>query len=182
MSLGWVAMQAGLPPMTASERDTPHVADRAAAAARPALVAGLRGVVEVGAARTLQQVAGGGGAVAQLAGGAGQQRAGQHGVVALHGGIRGQVAVAHQRADAQAAIARCLDAVQAQRIDVDEMGGRLDLQLHQVQQIGAPGDEARIGALRDRGGGLGRRAGALEAEGFHAAPPATRVIASAMLE
>jgi hypothetical protein len=84
---------------------------RRAAAARLALVAGLVGVVEVRAAGALQQVAGGGRLVAQLARGTGQQRARQHAVVAPHASFGGQVGVAHQRADAQAAVGRGLDAV-----------------------------------------------------------------------
>ena len=47
---------------------------RGAAGAGAALVAGLRDVLEVAAARALEQVAADGGEVAQLAGGAGEQR------------------------------------------------------------------------------------------------------------
>jgi hypothetical protein len=81
MSLGCVAMQ----DRWADDGMLAGVAaDGRAAAARLALVAGLVGVVEVGAAGALQQVAGGGRLVAQLAGGARQQRARQHRVVAPH--------------------------------------------------------------------------------------------------
>jgi hypothetical protein len=162
MSLGWVAMQASLPP-----------------------VAGLVGVVEIGAARALEQIAGRGGAVAQLHGGAGQQRARQHRVILPHALVRGQVGVAHQRADAQAALRRGLDLVQRQAVHVDQMLRRFDLQLHQVQQIGAAGDEAA--ARRAEGGRrrLGRGLRALIGECPHAALPAappTSVIASTMFE
>ena len=178
---GWVAMQASLAPITASWRL--NAADGAAAAARLALVAGLVGVVEVGAARALQQVAGGGGLVAQLARGAGQQRARQHAVVAPHALVGGQVGVAHQRADAQAALRRRLDLVERQAVDVDQVRGRLDLQLHQVEQVGAAGDElARRACAATAAAASAGRCGALVGEGLHARTPATSVIASTMLE
>ena len=110
MSLGWVAMQASLAPTTACWRLKPPM--RRAAAAGLALVAGLVGVVEVRAARALQQVAGGRRLVAQLARGAGEQRARQHAVVAPHALVGGEIGVAHQRADAQPALRRRLDLVE----------------------------------------------------------------------
>ena len=159
-----------------------EAADGGAAAAGLALVAGLVGVIEIRAARPLQQIARGGRLVAQLAGGAGHQRARQHGIVAPHARIGGKIGVADQRADAQAAVRRRLDPVEAEVIDVDQMLRRLDLQLHQIEQIGAAGDEfGALGAQRGRGGVRGR-ARALIAEGSHAFLPATSVIASAMLE
>ena len=123
-------------------------ADRRAAAARDALVARLVGVVEVGAARALQQVARGRRHVAQLAGGAGQQRAREHAVVAPDARIGGEIGVADQRADAQAAVRRRLDLVEAEAVDVDQVRRRLDLELHQIEQVGAAGDELRARRAR----------------------------------
>src|SRR5205085_8626330 len=75
-----------------------------------------------------------------------------------------------------------LDAVQRQRVHVDEVRGRLDLQLHQVQQVGAAGDELRGRMARHRSGGFGGRVGAFVGEGLHVRTPATSEIASTMLE
>ena len=103
MSLGCVAMQASLAPtiaMLAAE-----AADRRAAAAGLAFVARLVGVVEVGAARALQQVAGGRGLVAQLARRAGEQRARRARRSRGARVVGGEIGVAHQRADPQAAVA-----------------------------------------------------------------------------
>ena len=87
-------------------------ADRAAAAAGLALVAGQVGVVEIRTARALQEIARGGRLVAQLPRGAGQQRARQQRIVATHAFVRGEIGVAHQRADAQAAVRRHFDLVE----------------------------------------------------------------------
>ncbi|MNL27327.1 hypothetical protein D3C87_1489120 [compost metagenome] len=114
------------------------------AAARCALVAGLVGVVEVRTAGALQQIAGRRGAVAQLPRGAGQQGARQHAVVPAYAHVGRQISVAHQGADAQAPFGRRLDLVQRQAIDIDEVRGCLDLQLHQIQQIGAACNEAGL--------------------------------------
>ena len=120
-------------------------ADRRAAGAGLPFVAGLGRVVEVIAAGPLQQVAGRGRLVAQLARGAGQQRAAQHARSAPHARVGREVAVAHQRADAQAAVGGVLDPVERQTVDVDEVCGRLDLDLHQVEQVGAAGEEFGAG-------------------------------------
>ena len=67
--------------------------------------------------------------------------------------MRGQVGVAHQRADAQAAVCRHLDLVQRQAIDVDEMRRRLDLEFHEIEKVGAAGDElGAVDACCGRGG------------------------------
>ena len=159
-----------------------EAADRAAAAAGPPLVARLVGVVEIRAARPLQQVAGGGRLVAQLARSAGDQRAGQHAVVAPHARVGRKIGVAHQRADPQPAVGSRLDLVQREVVDVDQVRRRLDLQLHQIEQVGAASDElGTLGADR-RGGGFGRRAGPFVGERFHDFTPATSAIASWMLE
>ena len=82
----------------------------------------------------------------------------EHAVVAAHARIGGEIGVAHQRADPQPAFRRRLDLVEAEIVHVDQVRRRLDLQLHQVEQVGAAGDE--LGALdaRRRGGGFGGRA------------------------
>ena len=67
-------------------------ADRRAAAARLALVAGRRRVIEIGAARPLQQIAAGGGHVAQLLRGAGEDGAGEQRIALLDQRVVGEVA------------------------------------------------------------------------------------------
>ena len=84
-------------------------AERRAARAGLALVAGHVAVVEIEAARALQQVAAGRRLVAELAGGAREQRLRQHRIALPHPRVGGEVAVAHLRADAQAAVRRLLD-------------------------------------------------------------------------
>lgn len=120
-------------------------AARGASAARLALVAWRVGVVEILAAGTLQQVAAGAGHVAQLRRGAGEDRLGEQGIVRLHGGIPGQFGVADQGPDQQAAGGRPADA-QRQAGDVDESPGPGNVFLHQVEQVGAAGDVARLRA------------------------------------
>jgi hypothetical protein len=64
----------------------------------------------------------------------------------------GEVAVAHQRADLEAAVIRARDPVEAlQPVDVDEARRRHRLDLHQVEEVGATGDESgSVGCRRDR--------------------------------
>ena len=107
MSDGCVAMQASLVP-----EDRVHAVDaldRRAAAAGLALVAGRRGVVEIVAARPLQQVAAGRCHVAQLLRGARQDRAGEQRIALLDQRMVGEIGIRHERADAQAAVRRLLD-------------------------------------------------------------------------
>ena len=159
-----------------------EAAERGAAAAGHALVARQVGVVEVGAAGSLQQVAGRGCLVAQLPGGTRQERARENAIVAAHDGMGGQIGVAYPGADPQAAFRSGFDLVQRELVDIDEVRGRLDLQLHQVEEVRAARDE--LGALDpcSRGGGLGGRARPFVGEGLHRFAPATSVIASWMLE
>jgi hypothetical protein len=162
-------------------------ADGRAAAARIAFVAGLVGIVEIRAAGALQQVAGSGRLVAQLGRGACHESARKHRVVAPYPHVGGQIGIAHQGADAQSAIRCRLDLVQAQAVDVDQVRRRLDLEFHEVEQVGAAGDEARAWYFHDRCRGFGRRSGAFVGKGPHDfapaldAPPAS-VIASMMFE
>ena len=159
-----------------------EAADGRAAAAGLAFVAGLVGVVEIGATGALEQVARGRRLVAQLARGAREQRAREQAIVAPHAGIGGEIGVAHQRADAQPSLGGRFDLVERQPVDVDQMRWCLDLELHQVEQVGAAGNE--LGTLDASGcrRSLGGRVRALVSEGFHAFLPATSVIASTMLE
>jgi hypothetical protein len=154
----------------------------AAAAAGLALVAGLIRVVEVRAARSLQEVAGRGRLVAQLAGRTGHQRARQYGVIAAHARICREVGVAHQCTDAQPAVGRGFDAVEIEFVEIDQVRRGLDLQLHQVEQVGAARDEPGSGVFGDGCGRVGRCVGALVGEGFHDFTPATSAIASWIFE
>ena len=61
----------------------------------------------------------------------------------------------HQRADPQAAARGLLDLLERQPRDVDQPRGPLDVHLHQVDQIGAAGDEFG----RRVGGDLAHRVG-----------------------
>ena len=157
-------------------------AKRGTAAAGLAFVARLVGVIEIRATGALEQIAGGRRLVAQLAGGARKQRAREHAIVAPHALVGGEIGVAHQRADAQPAVGRRFDLVEREAVHVDQVRRRFDLELHQVEQVGAARNE--LGALDARAGGrgLGGRFRALVGEGFHAFLPATSVIASTMLE
>lgn len=113
------------------------------AAAGLALVAGHARVVEVRAARALQQVARGRRLVADLPRSASQQRLGQQRVVLAHTAVGSQVAVAYLGTDTQATLGAVLDHGQGQAADIDQVAGPLDAQLHQVDQIGTTGDKAR---------------------------------------
>ena len=77
--------------------------ESAAAGARLALVAGGRRVVEIEATRPLQQVAAGRGHVAELRRGAGEDGARQQRIARPDPLVIGEVAVRHERPDAQAA-------------------------------------------------------------------------------
>ena len=121
--------------------------DRRTTATGFALVARRRGVIEIIAARPLQQVAAGRGHVAQLLRGARQDRAGQQRIALLNQRVTGEIAVRHQRADPQAAPRRFLDGLERQPRDVDQPRRTFDVLLHQIDQVGAASDEfcCRIG-------------------------------------
>jgi hypothetical protein len=82
----------------------------------------------------------------------------------------------------QAAFGQCLDAVQRQSVHVDQMRRCLDLELHQVQQVGAAGDELCAWMAGDGGCSMRRGLRAFVGEGLHDLLPATSVIASMMFE
>ena len=103
-------------------------ADGRAAAAGLPFVAGLVGVVEIGTAGPLQQIAGGRRLVAQLAGSTGQQRPRQQSIIPTHPLVGGEIGVAHQCADPQSAFRRRLDLVERKPVHVDQVLRGLDLQ------------------------------------------------------
>ena len=115
--------------------------DGGATAARLALIAGRRRVVEVRASRALHEVAAGRRHIAELLGGAGHDRAGENRIVFLDERMIGKIGVAHERADAQPAARRIFDLPQRQPRDVDQLYRLLDIHLHQIDQIGAAGDD-----------------------------------------
>ena len=113
-----------------------------------ALVAGQVGAAEVAAAGALQEVAADGREVAHLRRRAGLDRLGQRRPVAPDLGMAGDVGQAGQRADTQRVGARIgpgLDAVERQAADVDQLPGRGRALLEKLQQVGAAGDERRVG-------------------------------------
>ena len=132
----------------------------AAVAARRACV----GLAEVRAARALQQVAAGGRHVAELRRCAGKERLRQYCVGFLHIRIPGEIRVAHHGADAEAAIGQLLDLVEREQVDIDQGLRRLHIQLHQVDQRGAAGDELRLPRARQ---GLVDARSFDVVEGFH---------------
>ena len=93
-----------------------------------------------------------------------------------------EVGVSHQRTDPQPTFGGALDLVEREAVHVDQMRRRLDLELHQIEQVGAAGDELRTRNPRRGGRSFGRCASTFISEGLHACLPATSVIASTMLE
>jgi hypothetical protein len=86
----------------------------------------------------------------------GEQRLREHSVVAHHRRMVREVGVAHQRTDAEATAGKRFDLVERQAVDVDDLLRTLDVQLHEVEKIGSPGDEADGRAeLRRRRGETG---------------------------
>src|SRR5437899_860125 len=80
----------------------------------------------------------------------------------------GEIGVADQRADADAAIGQMLDAIEPRQAgDVDETIRTADPALHQVEQIGAGREIGRTRHSRS-GDGVGDRIGSNVIEGLHA--------------
>ena len=86
------------------------------------------------------------------------------------------------RPAAQTAFRRGFDFIQAEPVHVDQMRRRLDFEFHEVEKIGAAGDEFRARHAMGRRRGFLRCLRALIGEGFHAFLPATSAIASSMFE
>ena len=159
--------------MFAGAEDRVHAvdtADRRAAAARLALVAWRARVVEIEAARSLQQVAAGRGHVAQLLRSAGEDGAGEQRIAGLDLRVPGEIAVRHQGADAQTAIFGLLDPVEREMGDVDQPRWPRDMLLDEVDDVGAAGNEFRLRVSRDLAHGIGNVRRARIAEIVHGAP------------
>jgi len=132
------------------------------------LVASTGDVVEIGAARALQEIAADSGGVAQLRRCTRQKRFGYSRETAGEIAVVGQIRVAHQRADAHATVGESLDPVEAGKMrDIDEAIGPADPALHQVQQVGAGGEISGT-RLGGRGDGLLQRRRPHIIERFHA--------------
>ena len=142
--VGWIGRNA----MVARAKDRVNAIGafaRRASRARLPLVAGREpDVGEIVAARPLQQVATDGGHVAQLWRRAGDERLREQRVPVTNDGMVGEIAVAHQRADPYPPVGRRLDVVERQVSDVDESRRLLDVALHQVEQVRASGEAARM--------------------------------------
>src|SRR3546814_8194306 len=139
-------------------------------------------IVKIGTARALQQVSGGGRLVAKLTRCPGDEGARQQAVIAPDARVGSKVGVAHRCADAEPAVSGGFDPVERQAANVDEVRRCFYLELHEVEEVGPPGDEARAGHASEGGGRGGGRVGPLIGEAPHASTPATSVIASMMLE
>src|SRR6266849_1820091 len=132
---------------------------RGAAAAWHTLVARLGDVLEVDAARALQQVPTSSGEIAQLARGACEQRLGEHGIARANGAIGRQIAVAHHRSDADAPIGEQFDAIIGQVGDVDQQIWVPYPQPQMVDEVRPSSEEnsvRRLGEERDGAGGVTR--------------------------
>jgi hypothetical protein len=115
-----------------------------------AFVAGARRIIKIGASRPLQEIAADRRRIAQLCRGAGQKRFGNGRKAPGEMAIVGKIGVAHQRADAHAAIGKIFDPVEAGKMrDVDEPIGLRYVALHQIEKIRAGGE---IDGARFRGG------------------------------
>src|SRR6202043_3567841 len=137
------------------------------------------------AASALEQVATRGSLVAKLPGSTRDDRAGEHAVVAANALVGRQVGVAYQRSDAQPAVRGGFNLVEAEAVDIDEMLWRFDLELHQVEQVGAARDEFCIRVAGRRSRCFSGRFRAFVGKGFHTATlslVAASFIASMMLE
>ena len=168
--------------MLARPEDRVHAVDavdRRTAATRLALIARCDRVVEVQAARALQEIAPGRGHVAQLLRGPGEDRAGEQRIARLDLRVIGEIAIGHQRADPQATVPGLLDLVERQMRDVDQLRGARDILLDEVDQIGAAGDEFRGRVRCDLAHGVGDVARARIAEVVHrpASPDCLRSLA-----
>jgi hypothetical protein len=77
-----------------------------------------------------------------------------------------KIRVPDQGTDAEAAAGKFLDGIKADTVDVNELGGALNVKLHQIEERGPASDEAGVlitGCIRR----LGDIGGAEIAEEFH---------------
>jgi hypothetical protein len=87
------------------------------------------------------------------------------------------IGVAGEGADDQAAIGAGLDAIERKNINVDDLTWPLDVELHEIDQRSAPGDEAYLGSLLGRPGfgsslnSLSDSGGLRESKAFHGSTP-----------
>src|SRR5882757_9789894 len=85
----------------------------------------------------------------------------------------GDIGVARECSDDESAVGRRLDLVERKNVDVDDLFGALDVELHQVNQRRATGNETNFcGLLRCRRGcpqldGLVNGGGSTELERIH---------------
>ena len=77
-----------------------------------------------------------------------------------------EVGVADQSADAKAAVGKFPNGVEADAVDVDELGGAFDVEFHQVEKGGASGYKADVFTVCG-GHGLSRIGCAFIGEEFH---------------
>jgi hypothetical protein len=96
-----------------------------------------------------------------------------------HPRICRKVGVADQRADTQAAFRGVFDLVERQTVDVDQGRWCLHLQLHEIEQVGAAGNELDAGFAR-RDSCIRDRLRAPVGEGFHVCSPIACLIAATM--
>src|SRR5215469_17374845 len=91
-----------------------------AAGSRLSFVAWHGAIAEVDAARSLQQVPGGGGHVAKLGRSSGENRLREDGIVALYSCVIRQIGIANRGANLQSAIRLFFNLVEWQTIDVEQ--------------------------------------------------------------
>jgi hypothetical protein len=179
ISPGFVAMQSELPPITANCRLNPLIAAQPDPGCR--LLQAIR-IVEIWTARALEQVAARCRFVPQLARRTGNDRARKHPIVSSHPRIGSKLGICDQCADTKTSVSGFLYAVETNMPKVDQMSRRFYLKLHEIDQIGAPGNEFRALSLRSDRSSLGGTLRSLVGELFHARLPATSAIASAIFE
>src|ERR1700683_2773949 len=88
--------------------------DGRAAGSGLTLVARHGRVAKIHAARSLKQVAGGGGHVAELSRSAGENGLRKNRIIALHSGMIGQIRIAYGGADLKAAVGKVFDFVEGE--------------------------------------------------------------------
>ena len=86
----------------------------------------------------------------------------EDGIISLHRLVIRQLRISNRRTDLQPALACYLDHVERQMIDVNDQRVCFDVQLHEIDQRGAAGEEPHVRALLR---GLRRAAAAIAAAG-----------------